>query len=99
MFTLAPRAGTKVQKQLLQAGRLFEHDWSHYSGFQVVYRPKHMTVRQLEEGYCRANRRFYSPLSMQRRFHLAPYALNMLMFNLYFAWAVRRRFQPLNYFF
>ncbi len=64
MFILAPRPGTKVQKELLQAGRIFDHDWSHYSGFQVVYHPKHMSVRQLEEGYWRANRRFYSPLSM-----------------------------------
>jgi radical SAM superfamily enzyme YgiQ (UPF0313 family) len=99
MFILAPRPGTKVQKQLLEAGRIFDHDWSHYSGFQVVYHPKHMTARQLEEGYWRANRKFYSPLSMLKRFHRAPYALNMLIFNLYFAWAVRRRFQPLNYFF
>jgi hypothetical protein len=36
---------------------------------------------------------------MLKRYHRAPYALNMLIFNLYFAWAVRRRFQPLNYFF
>jgi radical SAM superfamily enzyme YgiQ (UPF0313 family) len=99
MFILAPRPGTKVQKELLQAGRIFDHDWSHYSGFQVVYHPKYMTARQLEEGYWRANRQFYSPLSMLKRFHRAPYALNMLIFNLYFAWAARRRFQPLNYYF
>src|SRR5659263_2078 len=67
----APRPGTKVQKQLLAAGRIFDHDWSHYSGFQVVYHPKHMTARQLEEGYWRANRRFYSPLSMLKRYRRA----------------------------
>jgi radical SAM superfamily enzyme YgiQ (UPF0313 family) len=99
MFILAPRPGTKVQSQLLQEGRIFDHDWTHYTGFQVVYHPKHMTARQLEEGYWRANRKFYSPLSMLKRFHRAPYAINMLVFNLYFAWAIRRRFQPLNYFF
>jgi hypothetical protein len=99
MFILAPRPGTKVQSQLLQEGRIFDHDWRHYTGFQVVYHPKHMTARQLEEGYWRANRKYYSPLSMLKRFHRAPYAFNMLIFNLYFAWAVRRRFQPLNYFF
>jgi len=79
--------------------RIFDHDWRHYTGFQVVYHPRHMTARELEEGYWRANRKYYSPLSMLKRFHRAPYALNMLIFNLYFAWAVRRRFQPLNYFF
>jgi radical SAM superfamily enzyme YgiQ (UPF0313 family) len=99
MFILAPRPGTKIRDQLLREGRIFDHDWTNYSGFNVVYHPKHMTVRQLQEGYWRANRRFYAPLSMLRRYHRAPYALNMLIFNLYFAWAARRRFQPLNYYF
>ena len=99
MFILAPRPGTKVQSQLLQEGRIFDHDWTHYTGFQVVYHPKHMTARELQEGYWRANRRFYSPLAMLKRFHRSAYALDMLAFNLYFAWAVRRHFQPLNYYF
>lgn len=99
MFILAPRPGTKVQSQLLQEGRIFDHDWTHYTGFQVVYHPKHMSARELQEGYWRANRRFYSPLAMLRRFHRSAYALDMLVFNLYFAWAVRRHFQPLNYYF
>ena len=99
MFILAPRPGTKVQSQLLQEGRIFDHDWTHYTGFQVVYHPKHMTAQELREGYWRANRRYYSPLGMLKRFHRAPYAFSMLAFNLYFAWAVRRRFQPLNHYF
>lgn len=99
MFILAPRPGTKVQSQLLQEGRIFDHDWTHYTGFQVVYHPKHMTAKELQEGYWRANRRYYSPLAMLKRYHKAPYARDMLIFNLYFALAVRRRFQPLNYYF
>ncbi|MGA8571981.1 MAG: B12-binding domain-containing radical SAM protein [Desulfobaccales bacterium] len=99
MFILAPRPGTKIRAQLQQEGRIFDNDWTNYSGFQVVYHPKHMTVRQLEEGYWRATRRFYSPLSMLWRYRRAPYAFNMLIFNLYFAWAARRHFQPLNYYF
>jgi radical SAM superfamily enzyme YgiQ (UPF0313 family) len=99
MFILAPRPGTKVQAQLEQEGRIFDHDWTHYTGFQVVYHPKQMTARELVEGYWRANRQFYSPLAMLKRYHRAPYARDMLIFNLYFAWAVRRRFQPLNYYF
>jgi radical SAM superfamily enzyme YgiQ (UPF0313 family) len=99
MFILAPRPGTKVQAQLEQEGRIFDRDWTHYTGFQVVYHPKYMSARDLQEGYWRANRRFYSPLAMLKRYHRAPYARNMLVFNLYFAWAVRRRFQPLNYYF
>lgn len=100
MFILTPRPGIKVRKQMLQEGRIFDHDWTHYSGVNAVFHPRHMTARQLEEGYWRALRRFYSPLSMlRRRFTLEPYSRNMLIFNLYFAWAVRRRFQPGEYYF
>ncbi len=99
MFILAPRPGTKVRDQLLAEGRVFDHDWTNYCGFKVVYHPKHMTARQLEEGYWRANRRFYSPLSILKRQSLHLFSLHMLPFNLFFAWAVRRRYQPLDHYF
>jgi radical SAM superfamily enzyme YgiQ (UPF0313 family) len=99
MFILAPRPGTRVREQLLKEGRIFNHDWTNYCGFKVVYRPKYMTPRQLEEGYWRANRRLYSLWSILQRQTLHLYSLHMLPFNLYFAWAVRRRLQPLDYYF
>ncbi len=99
MFILAPRPGTKVRDQLLGEGRIFNHDWTRYCGFQVVYHPKHMTARQLEEGYWRANRRFYSLPSILQRQTLHLFSWHMLPFNLYFAWCVRRRLQPLDYYF
>jgi len=98
MFILAPRPGTKVREQLEREGRIFDHDWTKYCGFKVVYHPKYMTPRQLEEGYWRANRRFYSPLSIIRRLTTHLYSWQMLPFNLYFSWCVRRRIQPLDYF-
>jgi radical SAM superfamily enzyme YgiQ (UPF0313 family) len=99
MFILAPRPGTRVREQLLKEGRIYDHDWTNYCGFKVVYRPKYMTPRQLEEGYWRANRRLYSLWSILQRQTLHLYSLHMLPFNLYFAWAVRHRLQPLDYYF
>jgi len=99
MFILAPRPGTKVREQFLQEGRIFDHDWTNYCGLKVVYSPKHLTARQLEEGYWRANRRFFSLSSILRRQTPHLYSWHMLPFNLYFAWCVRRRFQPLDYYF
>lgn len=99
MFILAPRPGTQVRDQLMQEGRIFNHDWTNYCGFKVVYHPKFMTARQLEEGYWRANRRFYSPLAILKRQSLHLFSLHMLPFNLFFAWAVRRRYQPLDHYF
>jgi radical SAM superfamily enzyme YgiQ (UPF0313 family) len=99
MFILAPRPGTRVRDQLLQEGRIFDNDWNNYCGFKVVYQPKHLTPRQLEEGYWRANRQFYSPLSILQRQTPHLYSWHMLPFNLYFAWCVRHRRQPLDYYF
>ncbi|MFW6126798.1 MAG: B12-binding domain-containing radical SAM protein [Thermodesulfobacteriota bacterium] len=99
MFILAPRPGTKIRDQLLEEGRIFNDDWTNYCGFKVVYHPKYMTVRQLEEGYWRANRKFYSLGSILKRQTLHLYSWHMLPFNLFFAWCVRRRFQPLDYYF
>ena len=98
MFILAPRPGTKIRDQLLREGRVFDHDWTKYCGFKVVFHPKYMTPRQLEEEYWRASRRFYSPLSIIRRLTTHLYSWQMLPFNLYFAWCVRRRIQPLDYY-
>jgi radical SAM superfamily enzyme YgiQ (UPF0313 family) len=99
MFILAPRPGTKVRDQLLHQGRIFDQDWTNYCGFKPVYHPMHMSARQLEEGYWRANWQFYSLLSILQRLTLHLYSWHMLPFNLYFAWCVRRRFQPQDYYF
>lgn len=96
MFILSPRVGTKVREQLMNEGRIFDHDWTRYCGFQVVYHPRHMTPRQLEEEYWRANRRFYSLSSILRRLTPRLYTLHMLPFNLIFAWCVRHRVHPLD---
>ena len=98
MFILAPRPGTKVRDQLLSQGRIFDHDWTNYCGFRVVFHPKHMTARELEEGYWRAHRRFYSPLSILQRLTTHLYSWHMLPFNLIYAWCVRRRIQPMDFF-
>lgn len=98
MFVLAPRPGTPVREQLLKEGRIFDHDWTRYCGFNVVYHPKHMTARQLEEEYWRANRRFYSLPSIIKRLSPKAYSFQMLPLNLFFAWYVRRGSHPLEYF-
>lgn len=98
MFILAPRAGTRVREQLLKEDRIFDHDWTKYCGFKVVFHPKYMTARQLEEAYWRAHRRFYSLTSILRRLTLNLYSWQMLPFNLYFAWCVRRLQHPLDYY-
>ncbi len=95
MFILAPRPGTRVQEELEREGRIFDRDWTRYCGFNTVYHPKHMSARQLEEGYWHASRRFYSVSSLLKRMTPRPFPWYLVSLNLYFALCVRRRVQPL----
>ena len=71
---LTPFPGTRIYQRLKQEGRLLTEDWSKYDMATVVYRPKQMTVEELQEGFWKVNRSFYSLSSMAKRifnpFHL-----------------------------
>jgi hypothetical protein len=49
-----------VHEQFERDGRIADHDWSHYTMSNVVFRPQHMTALELEQGQRYAYRRFYS---------------------------------------
>jgi radical SAM superfamily enzyme YgiQ (UPF0313 family) len=65
---LTPYPGTRIYEQYMQEDRILSRDWDLYDMDHVVFRPKQMTVEQLQEGHDWANRRFYSYPSMLRRF-------------------------------
>jgi hypothetical protein len=48
-------------------GRLLHLDWSSYDTCHAVFRPRHMTPEQLEEGYGWCYRRLFSHASIWRR--------------------------------
>jgi hypothetical protein len=52
----------------MKENRILSRDWDLYDMGHVVFRPKKMTVEQLQEGHDWMNRRFYSYPSMLRRF-------------------------------
>jgi hypothetical protein len=49
-----------------QAGRMVHRDWDLYDTRHVVYRPASLTADQLETGYWRAYREFYTWGSIAR---------------------------------
>lgn len=58
-FTIqTPFPGTKLYQQLSIEGRLllnnYPQDWKRYSGFEVVFQPKKMSVEELQEGHVSA---------------------------------------------
>jgi radical SAM superfamily enzyme YgiQ (UPF0313 family) len=57
---LTPYPGTALFGKMEAEGRLLHRDWDLYDTRHAVFRPARMTPRQLEEGYWRAYRDFYS---------------------------------------
>ena len=66
-FILTPIPKTRLYQRLLLEGRIIDTDWSHGDGAHVMFRPKLMTVDQLEEGYRWVINRIYSLSSIARR--------------------------------
>jgi radical SAM superfamily enzyme YgiQ (UPF0313 family) len=64
---LTPYPGTTLYKRLEAQGRIVDRDWSHYDTTRVVFKPALMSAQELEAGYCRAYRRFYSWPSIVKR--------------------------------
>ena len=64
---LTPFPGTKIYKRLEAEGRILTRDWRYYDMATVVFRPKGMTITELQEGFWKINRKFYSLTSIFKR--------------------------------
>ena len=56
---MTPYPGTALHGRLDADRRIVTEDWDLYDTRHVVFEPKRMTARQLEDGYWRAYRDFY----------------------------------------
>ena len=57
---LTPYPGTGTFQRIEQQGRLLHRDWDRYDTRHAVFQPARMTPDQLEDGYWRAYRDFYT---------------------------------------
>jgi radical SAM superfamily enzyme YgiQ (UPF0313 family) len=64
---LTPYPATPLFRQMEAEGRLLHRDWSLYDTAHAVFRPRHMTPEELEEGYAWMYRRLFSHGSIWRR--------------------------------
>jgi len=64
---LTPFPGTRVYARLKAEGRIITEDWQHYDMATVVFRPKKMTVDELQAGFWKVNKGFYSISSTLKR--------------------------------
>jgi radical SAM superfamily enzyme YgiQ (UPF0313 family) len=65
---LTPYPGTKTHETLKEQDRLITTDWKYYDHNTVVFQPKNMTPYELQAGKVNARKKFYSPLSVLKRF-------------------------------
>ncbi len=79
---LTPFPGTRIYQRLKQEGRLLTEDWSKYDMATVVFQPKRMTVEELQEGFWKVNRSFYSiPSMIKRIFHPFQIRRSLIIFG------------------
>ena len=64
---LTPYPGTPLFRQMDSEDRLLHRDWSRFDTAHVVFRPKQMSIRQLEDGYAWCYQRLFSHRSIWRR--------------------------------
>jgi radical SAM superfamily enzyme YgiQ (UPF0313 family) len=57
---LTPYPGTQLYERMKKEGRLLHSDWDLYDTRHTVFQPAKMTPGQLEDGYWRAYRNFYT---------------------------------------
>ena len=64
---LTPYPATPLFKQMEAEGRLLHRDWTLYDTAHAVFRPKHMSPEELEQGYAWIYERLFSHASIWRR--------------------------------
>ena len=69
---LTPFPGTPLLKRMEQESRIIDCNWSHYDMSHVVFRPKKMTVQELQEGYLWAQKYACAPRSILKRLLWGP---------------------------
>lgn len=62
-----PFPGTALHHRLEAEGRILTRDWELYDGQHVVFQPKRMSVKELQEGHEAAWRHAYKASSIARR--------------------------------
>jgi len=64
---LTPFPGTPVRERLEQEGRILHNDWIRYTGDEVVFQPRQMSVEDLQEMYEYAWAAFHASCSKELR--------------------------------
>lgn len=64
---LTPFPGTRLYSRLSEEGRILDDNWDNYTCFDVVFEPRNMSIKELEEGFRWLYEEIYSPQVTSRR--------------------------------
>lgn len=64
---VVPYPNTSLFHKLVQEDRIIHRNWSKYDGSHAVFRPRHMTAAELENGFRWFDRNFHSTRSIATR--------------------------------
>ena len=64
---LTPYPGTPLFDRLEKEGRILTRDWSRYNQVDVVFKPRHMSEKELFEGTRKVAKKFYSIPDLLKR--------------------------------
>ena len=87
---LVPYPGTSVYEDLDRDGRILTKDWSQYHMDTLVFEPRLMSPKTLQEGHEWAWREFYSLSSFLKRVRIMHPSLHYLALALGLNWNYRR---------
>jgi len=87
---LVPYPGTSVYEDLDRDGRILTKDWSQYHMDTLVFEPRLMSPKTLQEGHEWAWREFYSVSSFLKRVRIMHPSLHYLALALGLNWNYRR---------
>jgi radical SAM superfamily enzyme YgiQ (UPF0313 family) len=97
---LTPVPGTPLFAELEQEGRIITREFGHYTGGQVVFRPKNITPEELQKNYWKLYEGLFTPAAIFKRTIGGPFAPISLMraivmaINLHYRYHIRHRITP-----
>lgn len=85
IYILTPVPGTPMYDELMEEGRIFDHDFKKYVGGYAVFHPKNMSAEVLQEGYWKLYKKLYSSKNILKRLKGNPANLGTYMRSFVFA--------------
>jgi radical SAM superfamily enzyme YgiQ (UPF0313 family) len=94
-YILTPLPGSRLRRELEEAGRILPAPWHWMNGKKVTFQPKNFTPEELEGLFWRSLARFYSLKSAMKK-NLMPPRLAPIVFSIFTRRKLKYHLHPLE---